>query len=172
VLLVLDATADAYDRLDELLALVAAPMVVAVTKCDLLALSEAEGPTGQAGLVSADRARAYLAKHQVRAEVVATSAVTGEGLDDLRTALVRAVEGGTVDREAAGPVVTARHRVAFAQAAVALARAGRLIRRDVAAGELAAVELRESLEALETVAGRGADRDVLDEIFSRFCIGK
>jgi tRNA modification GTPase len=164
VLLVLDATADAYDRLDDLLALVAAPMVVAVTKCDL--------PTGQAGLASADRARAYLAKHQVRAEVVATSAVTGEGLDDLRTALVRAVEGGTVDREAAGPVVTARHRAALAQAAVALARAGRLIRRDVAAGELAAVELRESLEALETVAGRGADRDVLDEIFSRFCIGK
>jgi tRNA modification GTPase len=164
VLLVLDATADAYDRLDELLALVAAPMVVAVTKCDLLA--------GQAGLVSADRARAYLAKHQVRAEVVATSAVTGEGLDDLRTALVRAVEGGTVDREAAGPVVTARHRAAFAQAVAALARAGRLIRRDVAAGELAAVELRESLEALETVVGRGADRDVLDEIFSRFCIGK
>ena len=186
VLLVLDATADAYDRLDDLLALVAAPMVVAVTTCDL--------PTGQAGLASADRARAYLAKHQVRAEVVATSAVTGEGLDDLRTALVRAVEGGTVDREAAGPVVTARHRAAFAQAVAALARAGRLIRREGGkrlriadcglrierqrtkttsmAGELVAVELRESLEALETVVGRGADRDVLDEIFSRFCIGK
>ncbi|HUU30946.1 MAG TPA: hypothetical protein VMY69_02465, partial [Phycisphaerae bacterium] len=163
---------------DELLALVAAPMVVAVTKCDLLALSEAEGPTGQAGLASAhtgrtaDRARAYLAKHQVRAEVVATSAVTGEGLEALRAALVRAVEGGTVDREAAGPVVTARHRAALGQAVAALARAGRLMRRAVAAGELAAVELRESLEALETVAGRGADRDVLDEIFSRFCIGK
>jgi len=157
VLLVLDATADSYDRLDELVSLVAAPMVVAVTKCDL---------------ASADRARAYLARRGVVSEVVATSAVTGEGLEALRAALVRAVEGGTVDREAAGPVVTARHRAALERAVVALARAGRLARRDGAAGELVALELRESLEALETVVGRQADRDVLEEIFSRFCIGK
>jgi len=157
VLFVLDATADLYDRLDELLSLVAAPMVVAVAKCDL---------------ASADRARAYLAGRGVVAEVVATSAVTGEGVDALRAALVQAVEGGTVDREAAGPVVTARHRAALEKAAVALARAGRLARRDGAAGALVALELRESLESLETVVGRRADRDVLGAIFSRFCIGK
>ena len=61
VILALDATAPSYDRMDELLSLVAAPMVVAVTKCDL---------------ASADRARAWVEASGVGAGVVATSAVT------------------------------------------------------------------------------------------------
>jgi len=156
VLLALDATAASYDRMEEILGLVAVPMVVAITKCDL---------------APPDRATAHLAARGVAADVVATSAVTGYGLDDLRAALVRAVEGGAVDRESAGPVVTARHRSALERAAAALARAHRVARRG-GAGELAALELREALEALGTVAGRKADGDVLDAIFSKFCIGK
>jgi tRNA modification GTPase len=58
------------------------------------------------------------------------------------------------------------------RAAVALARASRLARRTGGAAELAALELRESLEALSAILGRKADTDVLDAIFSRFCIGK
>ena len=158
VLLVLDATAPSWDRAEDLLALAAAPMVVAISKCDL---------------APPDRARAWLAAQRVQADVIIdTSAATGQGLDDLRQALVRAVEGGTVDRHAAGPVLAARHRAALEQAAVALARAARVARRGAPAGELVAVELNESLEALGTIAGRKAGADILGEIFSRFCIGK
>ncbi|MFO8013003.1 MAG: tRNA modification GTPase [Phycisphaerae bacterium] len=155
VLLALDATAFSFDRTDEWLSLVAAPMVVAVTKCDL---------------ASPDRARAWVQGRGLGVPVVATSAVTGQGVDDLGEALVRAVTGGEVDREAAGPVVTARHRAALEGAAVALARAHRQARRSEPAGELVALELGEALDALATITGcRG---DVLDEIFARFCIGK
>jgi tRNA modification GTPase len=91
-------------------------------------------------------------------------------VDDLGEALVRAVTGGEVDREAAGPVVTARHRAALERAAVALARAHRQARRPGPAGELVAVELGEALDALAAIAGcRG---DVLEHIFATFCIGK
>ena len=38
--------------------------------------------------------------------------------------------------------------------------------------ELAAVRTREGIRALGTVTGENASPDVLDEIFSRFCIGK
>jgi len=152
VILCLDATAACEESAEDLVALVASPMVVAVTKCDL---------------APPDRARAWLGARGVVAEVVATSAVTGEGMGALRAALRRAVEGGAVDREAVGPVLTARHRAAMEQAAVALARAGR-----AGAGELVALELREALEALGTIAGRKADADVLGEIFARFCVGK
>ncbi len=157
VILALDATAPSYDRTDELLSLVAAPMVVAVTKCDL---------------ASADRARARVEASGVGAGVVATSAVTGEGIEELEAALVRAVEGGAVDRQAAGPVVTARHRAALEQAVAALARSARVARRGQTAGELVAVELNETLDHLGIILGRNAHGDVLDEIFSRFCIGK
>ncbi len=155
VVLALDATAESYDRTDELLSLVAAPPVVAVTKCDL---------------ASPDRARAWVAARGLAAEVVPTSAVTGQGIGALGEALVRAVTGGEVDRQAAGPVVTARHRAALERAAVALARAHRLARRSEPAGELVAMELGEARDALATIIG--ARGDVLDEIFARFCIGK
>jgi len=155
LLLALDATAASYHRTDELLSLVAAPMVVAVTKCDL---------------APPDRARAWVRERGLEVEVVATSAVTGQGVEALGEALAGAVTGGEVDRAAAGPVVTARHRAALERAAVALVRAHRQARRAEPAGELIALELREALDALADIAGgRG---DVLEEIFSRFCIGK
>jgi len=153
----MDATAPSYEVMGEVLGLVTSPVVVVVTKCDL---------------ASPERARAYVAARDLRAEIVATSAVTGEGMAALRGALVRAVEGGSVDRQAAGPVVTARHRAALESAVVALARAGRAARRPGGWGERVAVELREALEALATVVGRRVDADVLDTIFSRFCVGK
>ncbi|MBM4019817.1 MAG: hypothetical protein FJ288_16100 [Planctomycetes bacterium] len=159
VILCLDATAPTYEGMEELLDLVAVPLVVAVTKCDL---------------APPERALDWLACAAGKAapESVATSAVTGGGLEDLRAALVKAVEGGAVDRQAAGPVVAARHRAAMEQAAAALARASRLARRSDGAGELVALELREALGALGTIVGRRLDAGVLDIIFSRFCIGK
>jgi len=157
VILALDAGAPCDAGAEELVALVASPMVAAITKCDL---------------APPDRARAWLAAGGIGAEVIPTSAVTGEGIEALRAALVRAVAGGAVDREAVGPVVTARHRAALEQAAAALARAGRVARRGGTAGELVAVELREALETLGTITGQEADGDVLGEIFARFCVGK
>ena len=157
VILAVDATAPSYDRLDDLLSLVAAPLVVAVTKCDL---------------APPDRVREHLVSRGFVAEIIATSAATGQGIEELRAALVRAVEGGTVDRQAAGPVVTARSRAAMEQAAAALARAEHAARRPDAAGELVALELREADDALASILGRAAGADVLSEIFARFCIGK
>ena len=156
VILALDATSPDYERTRDLLALLAAPLVVAVTKCDL------ESPA---------RARAWLEARGLGAETIATSAVTGEGLGALRTALVRAVEGGAVDREAGGPVVTARHRSAMEGAAAALGRAER-VARESGEGELVALELREALSALGGILGREADAGVLERIFARFCVGK
>jgi len=156
VLLALDATSPDYERTRDLVALLAVPMVVAVTKCDL------ESPA---------RARAWLEARGLGAETIATSAVTGEGLGALRAALVRAVKGGAVDREASGPVVTARHRSAMEEAAGALGRAER-VARESGEGELVALELREALAALGGILGREADAGVLERIFARFCIGK
>jgi tRNA modification GTPase len=156
VLLTLDATSPQDGGMDEILRLVAAPLVVAVTKCDLAPV---------------DPVRERLVACGVEAPVVATSAVTGQGLEELRHVLARAVEGGAVDREAGGPVVTARHRSALETSLAALDRATHLARDD-AGGELVAEELREGLDALGVITGRRAGRDVLDGVFSRFCIGK
>lgn len=97
------------------------------------------------------------------------SGTTGEGLGELvervRLALADRVSG-------AGIVVRERHRVAAMKAASALLAA----RAEVALGsdrvEFAADELRSAVMALDSLIGRVDVEDLLDEIFSSFCIGK
>ena len=105
-----------------------------------------------------------------RGPAVATSSLTGEGLDALR----RAVERRLVACERSGDAVpqTARRcRPALSAAGEALRRAAALC--DARAGdELVAAELRAALSALGEVVGAVATDELLDRIFSRFCIGK
>lgn len=113
--------------------------------------------------------------------VVATSAVTGQGLEELRAAMVETLRLGEVDRTSDGPAVASRHRRCLELAAEGLARAADLCGAGAGDGpgtaggfseELVAVELREALEALGGITGRTSPEEVLAEIFSRFCIGK
>ena len=98
------------------------------------------------------------------------SAKTGEGLDALKTALVRFAE----ETYGAGdpPLITrARHRQEIERALRALTQ----FLRSAEAGEhteIAAEHLREASDALGRLTGRLDVEDVLSQIFSEFCIGK
>jgi tRNA modification GTPase len=96
------------------------------------------------------------------------SALTGEGMDDLREALDRLAFGDTAP--SSGLALNARHRSSIGEAREALRRA-RSIARDGAA-ELIALELREALDALGRVLGQVTPDDVLGRVFATFCIGK
>jgi tRNA modification GTPase len=99
------------------------------------------------------------------------SALTGEGLDGLRDRLGELLaETQSPDcRVVAG--TAARSRASLTAAAEALAAAHQLA-ATAAGEELVAAELRMALEALGDVAGVVYTDDILDRIFSRFCIGK
>jgi tRNA modification GTPase len=66
------------------------------------------------------------------------------------------------------PVTRARHARALADALAHLERADMALE----APELAAEDLRLAARALERITGRIGAEDVLDVIFSSFCIGK
>lgn len=104
-------------------------------------------------------------------EVIVTSALTGAGIAELKDAMVGAVLGGRVDRTASVRCINARHRDALQRAGAALGRAGALLAPGMAA-ELVAFELREALSALGEIGGEVTSEDLLDRIFSQFCIGK
>ena len=95
---------------------------------------------------------------------VATSCLTGEGLDALVRTLAGQLGGGG---EGGAPLTRARHRNALEQCAQALDRFA-------AAGEpeLAAEDLRLAVRALGRITGRADVEDVLDAVFASFCIGK
>jgi len=127
---------------------------------DVLLLNKTDLPTGRDG---AD-ALCALDESAARFEV---SAETGAGLAALREALAMRVAAdlGGVEFPA---VTRARHARVLAEALAHLNRASRALETP----ELAAEDLRLAARALERIAGRIGAEDVLDVIFSSFCIGK
>jgi tRNA modification GTPase len=103
----------------------------------------------------------------VSGEQVRVSALTGEGLDALRAAMVRvALDSDGLDGR--GPVVNdVRHAEALCRASEALAEAA----ADHPA-EFTAEGIKAAVNALDAITGRHVDDDVIESIFSRFCIGK
>jgi tRNA modification GTPase len=97
---------------------------------------------------------------------VAVSAKTGEGLEELRGKLLEAV--GWRDQESGSFMARERHLRALALAQTHLNQAHAVL----TSAELFAEELRLAQRALNEITGEFTADDLLDEIFSRFCIGK
>lgn len=99
---------------------------------------------------------------------LSVSALTGAGLDALRAAV--AARLGLVEAEGE-LLVLARHKEALEAAARLFSDSGALAAggRDA---ELVASRAREGLVALGAITGETATEDLLDRIFSTFCVGK
>ena len=102
-------------------------------------------------------------------EAIAISARTSAGID----ALVRAITtraASAMGNDTGAPVVAqARHRQHLETASASL---GDFLGGDTRALELRAEDVRRAGHALGRITGRVDVEDVLDQIFSRFCIGK
>ena len=99
-------------------------------------------------------------------EALAVSAETGEGLAALR----RAIAASIAPAAESALVTNARHIEALQRAAASVSDA------EKSAGgtepELVATDLREALAALGQITGRDASADLIERIFSKFCVGK
>jgi len=106
-----------------------------------------------------------------RFPIVEISALTGRGLDDLRKAIVKCLLEGDMDMTTSHAAANLRHRQALTDAARFFKSAGRSAGED-APMEIVALELKSGLDALGEIIGETATEDILDSIFSRFCLGK
>ncbi|MCR4402479.1 MAG: tRNA uridine-5-carboxymethylaminomethyl(34) synthesis GTPase MnmE [Firmicutes bacterium] len=103
--------------------------------------------------------------------VIRVSAKDGSGVDRLEETIAGLAAGRTCGASEGMVMATARQQEALERAAVALGE----VERGLAAGaplDLAAIDMREALFWLDQITGRSASDDVLDRIFSEFCIGK
>ncbi len=99
----------------------------------------------------------------------AISGLTGEGVQELVDRISaelssRAAGCGTLTRE--------RHRMALIRGIDALESARTEISSKTCRTEIAAEDIRAAVQALESLVGGVGVEAVLDEVFSRFCIGK
>jgi tRNA modification GTPase len=107
------------------------------------------------------------------AGAIAVSAVTGEGLGDLRAAIARAVRDAVPEPAEELPLVTrARHAAALSTARAEVDAFRTAWEADALPATVAATHLRAAVHALDELLG-GIDVDeVLERVFRTFCVGK
>jgi len=103
-------------------------------------------------------------------ETVYTSALSKTGIDTIKSAITRRlITEGEGDKREIIPAL--RHKVAFEKALENVTRAVRTLEK-TGLFELIKIDLQDAIDALGSIVGVTTDPDILDEIFSKFCIGK
>jgi tRNA modification GTPase len=100
---------------------------------------------------------------------VITSAITGQGIDELRAKIVELV--GSDSQQESGFLTNVRHRALVREAIASLDAASESLSRNVP-HEMVMLDLYTALRALDAITGATTADDILNLIFSRFCIGK
>ncbi|MGB7244571.1 MAG: tRNA uridine-5-carboxymethylaminomethyl(34) synthesis GTPase MnmE [Sulfitobacter sp.] len=99
----------------------------------------------------------------------AVSGTTGLGV----SALIQRIQTALADRSTSVGLAThERHRLAMERAHADLLAASQIVAQGADLYDIAAEELRSAIRALESLVGRIDVENLLDEIFSSFCIGK
>jgi tRNA modification GTPase len=152
VLVVVDASQAPGSEDDELVRQVDQRSAILVeNKIDV---GDAQGPAGSGQL-----------------QKVRTSAMTGEGISELRRAILKHVGGGNGLQTESGFLTNARHRGLVGNALSALQAATTAVDHNIP-HEMLLLDLYNALRPLDEITGATTNDDILNLIFSRFCIGK
>jgi tRNA modification GTPase len=152
VLVVVDASQPATTEDAELLGQTAErPAILVGNKCDLAG-------SGQWSVAS-------------RQLTVRASALTGEGIIELRAAILRHVGGETGAPAESGFLTNVRHQGLVREALAALEPATNAVAGKIP-HEMLLLDLYNALRPLDAITGATTTDDILNLIFSTFCIGK
>ncbi len=144
---------------------------LALTVLDLSAelTAEDESLIGKArGLVAGNKSD--LARRcRYDGPMVEVSALTGEGIDELRAAIGRAI--GVAETREAGFITSLRHEGLLRESIEALDNARRAVDFGIP-HEMLLLDLYAALRPIDAITGATTADDILNRIFSTFCIGK
>jgi tRNA modification GTPase len=102
---------------------------------------------------------------------VDVSCVTGQGIAALKDAIKQLAWAGELKAEMLEVMINSRHQDALQRARAATLRTLEAFGH-AATLELVAVDLRVAVNAVGEIVGKTTSEDLLDTIFSQFCIGK
>lgn len=112
-----------------------------------------------------------LEKSCPKTRMLQTSATRGDGLKQLSSAIREELCDGKGALIAEPLISTARHREALEKTGEMIRQALRQLQNG-ANEELVAADLRDALQSLGEITGETCSQEILDRIFSQFCIGK
>lgn len=105
------------------------------------------------------------------ARIIKTSMTEDQGLYELENYIEEMVYGGAVSQQERSWITDVRHKELMIKAAQSLRDAVDMTRRREAM-DFVEVDIRNAWELLGSVIGETVSDDIIDEVFSRFCLGK
>jgi len=99
------------------------------------------------------------------------SAKYGDGISELKDSVHALMLTRSADHPAGFIITNIRHKTAIEKAATLLSEARESILKN-RSPEFAAFDIREALDCLAEITGKTTNEEILDRIFSTFCIGK
>lgn len=103
--------------------------------------------------------------------MVETSCSDGGGIESLKDTICRLARNGELNPEMSQVTINSRHQEALRRAREATLQAAHALRQGMTL-EVVAMELRIAVNAVGEIVGKTTTEDLLDSIFSQFCIGK
>src|SRR5207253_6460472 len=97
--------------------------------------------------------------------------LTGEGIPELRAAILEHVTGNSASHSESGFLTNARHQSLVRDSLTALDAAQIAVHNRIP-HEMLLLDLYNALRPLDEITGATTNDDILNLIFSRFCIGK
>jgi tRNA modification GTPase len=97
--------------------------------------------------------------------------LSGQGIETLKDAIKAKVWAGEINAEMLEAMINSRHEDALRRARGAIERAASALEGGLGL-ELAALDLRIGASAVGEIVGKTTTEDLLDAIFSQFCLGK
>jgi tRNA modification GTPase len=165
VLVVLDWSQPLAAEDQELLDQVARrPSIVVRNKCDLRASSD------ERDLLANQEGAAFRGRGALQSSVP-TSATTGQGIPELRNEILRCAGRDAAAQSESGFLTNVRHQSRVRESISALKAAQTALSSQVP-HEMLLLDLYSALRALDEVTGATTNDDILNLIFSTFCIGK
>lgn len=134
-------------------------------------LMHVEGRTAIAVHNKADLDGSELSNFNSRLPVIRTSAVTGLGIPELRSEILRHIAGDNIPQAESGFLTNVRHQARVSDAMNGLEAAIEAVGNQVP-HEMLLLDLYSALRPLDEITGATTTDDILNLIFSTFCIGK
>jgi tRNA modification GTPase len=107
----------------------------------------------------------------LKAPMAGVCCLSGQGIEELKDAIKELIWAGEIRAEMLQVMINSRHQEALNRARAATQRALEALRAEQTP-ELAAMDLRIAVNAVGEIVGKTSTEDLLDAIFSQFCIGK
>ena len=105
------------------------------------------------------------------ASIINTAISKNEGIEELENEIAELVYGGRVKQSESMIVTNVRHKALMEKANKSMKDA-RVLAKRVESFDIIEIDIKSAYEDLGEIIGEAVSDDIIDEVFSRFCLGK